>query len=474
MATARDFAKLIDPECGIITKVSMSRKPLWFSDLKFASAFSNQWPGITTAIKEERSHPTPRSKETRSAFWKSASISVGVGYDPESALIRAVAEGVERFCAQIVTEKTHTIYDATLNELSGKFPMLSAEDYQYLQDWQYVDESTTGVREIGAPVYKLRSDESIRWIEVDELTEGVKSAVPVLAGFLGIRPKRSKERVIEQISTGMACHGTREAAIVSGLSEIIERDAFVGMWLRRLSPPRVSLDTVRTASPTLSKMITELGRTTFSLALNDITSDLGVPAFLATATSDIPPYVVVGASAHPNAVVAAEKAIFEVLMALAGHVESTYLSDGSDFWKVLEEGQMLSDDDITQMKDHSELYAKNDLRARLSFYLEAPEVSFRGQTFLKEGLDDAPAQFERLREALKAAGLKVYVNDLTIPEVASVGLCVVKVFVPTLIPLYCLERNKPLACRRLWGYHEIFPQRVTFEETINPWAHPFP
>ncbi|HTU70813.1 MAG TPA: YcaO-like family protein [Candidatus Baltobacteraceae bacterium] len=466
---------MVDPEAGIILRASLSRKPLWFSDIKFASAFSNQWPGLVAALREERARPTERSREARSAFWKPSSVSVGVGYDTDSALIRAIAEGVERFCAQIIDRKRHVFRDASYAEMAAEGLVLPIEDYQVLTDEQITTQARLEPETGKVPVRKLTPDDQMTWVLVRELTENKPAYVPILNAFLGVRPPRHHDRIIEQISTGTACHGTWEAAVLSGLCEVIERDAFVGMWLRRLSPPRVSLESLRSASAVLDRMVGEFSRTTIKLHVNDLTANFGVPTFVATATHDRPPYAVVGAGTHPDAAIAAEKAIYEVLMAVAGYVESTYLSENWDFWKVLPEGKILSDHEISHMKDHSELYVKNDLRSRLDFYLTAPEVEFRGQTYLGDRHGGDPgAMLDFLIATMRNAGYPVFVNDLTIDEVDRLGLKVVKVFVPRLLPLYCREANKPLGCARLWQYERIFPQLHVFDEPLNPWAHPFP
>jgi ribosomal protein S12 methylthiotransferase accessory factor len=477
MATVREVMPLVDEETGIILRIGLARKPLWFSDIKMASTLTNQWPGAVTTIAQERRRPTKDFKESKEPFWSPASVSVGVGYDQESAIMRAIGEGIERFCGQIVSSKSHAIHRASYRELSRKYEMPDLALFQALSKEQLAEYATLDcVKTAGSmsPVFELKPDAEIRWVEVGELTEDARSVIPLSAAFLGIRVESKDERIIEQISTGMACHISLDAAIVSGISEIIERDAFVGMWLRRLSPPRVSPDSFKDATPLVSTIVRELSRTRYKLTVNDLTTDLEVPTFLATVTANEAPYTVVGASSHPDAHVALEKALLEVMMALCGFAQRYYMRESFfDLYQELKPGEILPADQVRRMQDHSEMYAHNDLRDRLDFYLSALEVPFRGQTFNPDS-GTSSSQKEKLLSIFRSKGYRVYVNDLTINEVRKYGMYVIKAFIPGLLPLYCAERNKPLGYQRLREYHEIFPQRVNFEEPINLWVHPFP
>ena len=50
------------------------------------------------------------------------------------------------------------------------------------------------------------------------------------------------ERFALPISTGCAAHTDIAAALLSGLCEVIERDAIALLWLQRMAVPRLSLD----------------------------------------------------------------------------------------------------------------------------------------------------------------------------------------------------------------------------------------
>ncbi len=80
-------------------------------------------------------------------------------------------------------------------------------------------------------------------------------------------------------SNGCAAGNTREEAIVQGFLELVERDAYAIWWYNRLRRPAVDLSQFDDAYVReLHSRLTEQGRRLWVL---DITSDLGIPSFVA-------------------------------------------------------------------------------------------------------------------------------------------------------------------------------------------------
>ena len=79
-----------------------------------------------------------------------------------------------------------------------------------------------------------------------------------------VSPTREAQNFVRQgfephlrrvITTGLATHPSREEALLSGALEVIERDAFMVMWLNHLTLPRVDLDELSFRSPTLKLLL---------------------------------------------------------------------------------------------------------------------------------------------------------------------------------------------------------------------------
>ena len=80
-------------------------------------------------------------------------------------------------------------------------------------------------------------------------------------------------------SNGCAAGNTLEEAIVQGFLELVERDAYAIWWYNKLQRPQLDLDLFEDPYiRELRRLLTERGRRLWVL---DITSDLGIPTFVA-------------------------------------------------------------------------------------------------------------------------------------------------------------------------------------------------
>ena len=82
-------------------------------------------------------------------------------------------------------------------------------------------------------------------------------------------------------SNGCAAGNTLEEAIVQGFLELVERDSYAIWWYNRLQRRQVDLDQFEDAYiRDLQTLLAETGRRLWVL---DVTSDLGIPSFVAMA-----------------------------------------------------------------------------------------------------------------------------------------------------------------------------------------------
>jgi ribosomal protein S12 methylthiotransferase accessory factor len=99
-------------------------------------------------------------------------------------------------------------------------------------------------------------------------------------------------------SNGCAAGNTIEEAIVQGFLELVERDSYAIWWYNRLQRPE--LDLSRFDDSYVSDLKTQLGETGRRLWVLDITTDLGVPSFVAMshATENGQDFVEYGSGSH--------------------------------------------------------------------------------------------------------------------------------------------------------------------------------
>jgi thiazole/oxazole-forming peptide maturase SagD family component len=212
-------------------------------------------------------------------------------------------------------------------------------------------------------------------------------------------------------SNGNASGNNLEEAVLQGFCELVERDAVALWWYNRLRKPGVSLESFE--EPYLLNLMRyyqTLGREAWAL---DITSDLGIPVFVAASRLCAGPEerIVFGLGCHLDARVALQRAFAELNQMLAMGQR------GEDSSVPIEDAETLS-------------WFKNATLANQPYL--APD-----ETLAPKGLEDYPSLFTGdlledilvCRRMVEQRGMEILVLDQTRPEIK---MPVVKVIVPGL------------------------------------------
>lgn len=183
---------------------------------------------------------------------------------------------------------------------------------------------------IGAHGSDLGPDDRTEWAVGRDLLTQSEICVPLEAALLD----RTRHSRFWMSSDGLASGNTLEEAILHGLLERIERDAYV-LWQVESPASRLArcVDPRGFDDPVLTGLVDGIEAAGFVLKLFDITSDIGIPCFAAVLG---PPHadgggafrfveVTGGSGAHPSPVRAALRAITE-----AAQSRLTYISGARD------------------------------------------------------------------------------------------------------------------------------------------------
>ncbi|ACP25957.1 TPR domain protein [Sinorhizobium fredii NGR234] len=176
----------------------------------------------------------------------------------------------------------------------------------------------------------IRPDEEVEWVGGADLVSGRDVFVPLEAVLLD----RTRQSRFWMSSDGLASGNIRQEAVLHGLLERVERDAH-SLW--RVSGQKARhqacVDPESFDDPALDALVGRITAAGLELRLFDITSDTGIPCFLAylgprgTATAGNLRFVEVtsGCGAHPSAVRAAIRAVTE-----AAQSRLTYIGGARD------------------------------------------------------------------------------------------------------------------------------------------------
>jgi ribosomal protein S12 methylthiotransferase accessory factor len=215
-------------------------------------------------------------------------------------------------------------------------------------------------------------------------------------------------------SNGCAAGATLEEAVYQGLMELCERDSVALWWYNRVRRPEVDLASF--GEPYLAELEAYYRGVHRRLWVLDLTSDLGIPAFVALSrrTDRRPEDILLGFGAHLDARIALLRAVTELNQFLPGAIRvNSEEPEGYD---------VSLEDALRWLKTatiESEPYLAPDPSARPRRLEDYPALS----------TGDLREDVLRCARMLKDKGLETLVLDQTRPDA---GLHVARVVVPGL------------------------------------------
>jgi ribosomal protein S12 methylthiotransferase accessory factor len=344
----------------------------------------------------------------------------GVSCDRDTARRIAIAESMERYCAQMPPS------DAELT--SARYTELAVAA---VHPGLFAGFSHTQVRDI-ASLGILTPDTLTQWCVAHRVNTDSKILVPASFIYRALQFQSPSAFLPEGPVSGFACNTSWERAAMSGLSEVLERDALSIMWLNVL--PLTVLDPVDTRVEFLLQKV--MAPTGLCFDLYRIPSDSPLPVVLAVASrsGEGGSATVVGMGCRVSAVDAAEKAIYECCQVLA--------------W-------LHSHDDhrpraIIKLTDHALLYASTYGAELLRRHLKpGGKVQYLAAE-ADRPVADAPLAFSAAVRQLSQSGRDVLVADITTPDVKTLGMRVVKVIIPGALDISGNPQYAQLGAERLY------------------------
>lgn len=361
----------------------------------------------------------------------------GKGLTRDAAILSALGEAVERYCAY--QEDPRRVFVASGEDVGPgairppDLVLYSREQYAR-PDWPYVAWS---------------EDMPIPWVQGVELPSGASVAAPAGLTYLGADPH---PRFAPSTSNGLAAGASEADARLGGLCEVIERDAFLLAWMRRLSP--VELDLAR-SGPLAGFLARHYARMGVDVRAYVLPTDLPATTVLALSLEDDPavPGQVVGLGCHPSPAVALTKALLELAQGRPAEAHR-YRSNPPT-------GRLNRYEDVHTLDDHSAFLSLHDRRGEFDFLRDAGDP-VAVPDLPDPSLADAAADVDRCVAELTSAGYRVAAVDLTLPDIASVGLSVIRVLVTGLQPIHFGYGEE-----RLGG-----PRLTAGGVELNPCPHP--
>ncbi|MFF2960392.1 TOMM precursor leader peptide-binding protein [Streptomyces sp. NPDC057963] len=284
------------------------------------------------------------------------------------------------------------------------------------------------------------------------------------------------DNFVFECSNGCATGGSLEEAILFGLLEIIERDAFLLAWYGRAPLAAIDLGTCR--SPAVRTMIDRAELHGYDVHAFDTRMDLAVPVVTALAVRRDGGYGTLSFAAaagfDPESTV--ESALSEVLTYIP-HLPYQVAERHGELAAMAQDFTL-----VRQLKDHAQLYGLPAMTEHAKEYLEPVAVHPLAGTFgdwepRRPRTGDLLDDLNLLCGQLAAAGHDVIAVDQTTPEQRRMGLHTVATVVPGFLPLdFGWTRQRALLMPRLRTALRAAGRRDGDlpESAIKRVPHPFP
>lgn len=380
----------------------------------------------------------------------------GASLNESDALAACIGEAVERYSAALVGPGA--VVQAQIDELPGdiltpdRFALFSRRQHRQLRH--------------RFPFRRWRPRNRLSWTLARRLPAGDQVWIPSVFVYQPFRPAADEPLISPTLSTGLASAADKTTATFAGLCEVIERDAVALAWLGRVSPPQINF-AVGDCDGDLRALIDELNTRGFRWCVFDLTTDLRVPvaAALIQGQTSLGPVVAFGSACHSNPVLALHKALVEAAHCRM-YIKS--LCREQPHWDV---GRHF--EQVTTFADHARFYTSHPRYWRaLNRWWNTPH-SIRWDDCPHAGSVDE-ATLTDLLHRIASADYDVYCADLTPPDLAPLGFCVVRALIPGLQPLHGNHAWPHLGGSRLRRLSHVFGQGTRQPWRFNPFPHPCP
>jgi ribosomal protein S12 methylthiotransferase accessory factor len=377
----------------------------------------------------------------------------GASFDASVALCKSGGESAERFC--LATVPSQSFSRGSFAEQSSD---LDPDEFKFFLPSQL---STKHFE-----CFRWDEDSSFYWREGFDVTRKRETMLPAQLVYLPYYYRDDERYIIPASTSGGACAKTVEQSTLSGMFELLERDAFMIHYLSRTEGIGIDLR----GSPLFQEIEDYLAKFNLKLRTFLLQTDFPVCPVMAIITeesqSGVPaPWMSAGL-----------KCSFDPSRSILGAIEEacqtrpwirgilTELERGVGAPKT----ERISDILI----DRAVYWSSRDKIKDLSFLLRSRRT-IRFEDLSPVGDEAGSVGLDFLVDYCRRQGHPVYRVDITTPEVREHGLSVHKVIMPTLQQFYLNEPHMPLASTRWKDVPSQLGLLDDIERPHNPVPHFF-
>ena len=336
------------------------------------------------------------------AEYGGVSVYGGKGISKDHAKASAMMEGFERYSAE--RQDSDEIILSSVNEISSKGDYIDPKSLNLPKEFEKKD----------------ISDISLEWSIAHDLITDKDYYIPTNAIYHPYTHDNNVESLFKSNTNGLASGNILEEAILHGIFEVIERDAWSIFELTHKNYSQIDLDTIE--SETINETIEKFTSNGINIKLMDFTADIDVPTIAASADDTVTRdagLLTLGIGTHLDPEVAILRALTEVAQSRATQIngarEDTVRAD------------FAREAGYERMKRINKYYFKQEEEQ-----ISLSDIENKSTTSINEDL-------EIVKNELTSNEIKhVLYHDLTRPEL---DVSVVRVVIPEM-ELYALDQSR--------------------------------
>ena len=382
---------------------------------------------------------------------------LGSSCEINEAISKAIGELLERY--------TLTIYrNAEL--LQASVDDLKIKSFHFLNP--FLAASFSEAQKQKFPNRRFNNQSKFRWAEGKSLMTGSRAFIPAQMVFWNYRLAVDEPFIQQSTTNGNGGMFTLEEAILSGLYELIERDAFLVYWFNSIAPRRIRKDSLK--NPKFQELLSDINRYNIDIEILDITSDLGIPVFAVVLLdhSKQGPAVILASSCGPDPEVLVLRIINEAL--LVRHLQRERMDSPYPDLPESYEPFSLPIGHFDRVK----LWANPKMMNNIDFFLSGPIVSIEEYRSHLKMPTNPNERLKKHTELFQKKGeeYEIFYYEAKHPALKALGYRVVSVNVPALIPLHLHETCASLGAERI--SETCLNMGYKLPSAINSIPHPFP
>jgi ribosomal protein S12 methylthiotransferase accessory factor len=376
--------------------------------------------------------------------------SCGKNITETAAQIGAIGEAVEHYCASHAN-----IQNLRRGPIASIPDAVAPPEFVLFSEAQY---SSPGFR-----FSRWTPESDMGWLPARELPTMKRVWVPASMVYLTYSGDQPQDMLCPPTSSGSAAGRDLDNAILRGLMETMERDAFMNTWLARLSVPRIDYSGLDGPCGVIRDHYARYGVDVQAYLL---ATDLPVYAVMAIGLQKDGdgPAAVVGLGCHLDPKAALCGALFEVCQVRPA--ESVKHAKG-------EAAKLNSYSDIHSLEEHAAYFTRPDHLHELDFLTSGKRV-LRIEDLADRATGSAQSDLSFVVDALNAIGSRALFADITTPDLEDYPIRVVRALATHLQPIGFGHDMQRLGGARLYelpvklGY----ASRTLTAVDLNPCPHP--